>query len=153
MPEACNGLDVNCNGTINDCDPGSGSCTPSLVVTGSTPSSPSCIDFPVMKGSMGSFTYTCPGTGGTVTAVLGSTTFTGTVSNNFVTLDAFTDIGPPQTPDGCTWQDHHHIEGDIQSLTLTYSYSEMVIAKPPNVPGCWMPCTETGTVQISFPGG
>lgn len=149
-PEACNGVDENCNGTVNDCDPGSGSCTPMLLVTGSTPSSPNCIDFPVMKGSGGSFTYTCPGTGGTVTAVLGGIPFTGTVTNNDVSLDGFSTVGPPQTPDGCTWQDHHHIEGSIQSLTLDYTYSEMVIAKPPGA-NCWSPCTEVGTVQISFP--
>jgi hypothetical protein len=150
-PEACTGLDENCNGTVNDCDPGSGTCTPSLFVVGSTPSSPSCIDFPVTMGATGSFTYTCPGTGGIVTADLGGIDFTGTVTNNHVSLDAITTIGPPQTPDGCTWQDHHHIEGDIQSLTLTYSYSEMVIEKPAGP--CWSPCTETGTVQISFPMG
>jgi hypothetical protein len=149
-PEACTGADDNCNGTVNDCDPGSGTCTPTLLVTGSTPSSPNCIDFPVMKGSQGSFTYTCPGTGGTVTAVLGDISFMGTVSNNTVTLDGITTIGPPQTPDGCTWQDHHHIEGSIQSLMLTYTYSEMVIVHPPGIT-CWSPCTEKGTVQISLP--
>jgi hypothetical protein len=149
-PEACTGVDDNCNGTVNDCDPGSGTCTPKLLVTGSTPSSPNCIDFPVMKGSAGTFTYTCPGTGGTVTAVLGGTSFMGTVSNNYVKLDAFTTIGPPQTPDGCTWQDHHHIEGAIHSLMLTYTYSEMVVVKPPGI-NCWNPCTETGTVEVSFP--
>jgi hypothetical protein len=150
-PEACTGIDENCNGTVNDCDPGSGTCTPSLYVVGSTASSPGCIDFPVMMGSNGTFTYTCPGTGGTVTATLGTIEFTGTVTNNYVTLDAITTIGPPETPDDCTWQDHHHIEGDIHSLTLTYSYSEKVILKPSGVLSCWSPCTETGTVQISFP--
>jgi len=149
-PEACNGIDENCNGTVDDCDPGSGSCTPTLLVTGSTPSSPACIDFPVMMGSAGSFTYTCPGTGGAVTAVLGGITFTGTVTNNEVSLDGFATIAPPQTPDGCTWQDHHHVEGSIHSLTLDYTYSEMVIAKPPGAL-CWSPCTEVGTVQVTFP--
>ncbi len=149
-PEACNGLDENCNGTVNDCDPGAGPCTPTLNVTGSTPSSPNCIDFPVEAGSMGSFTYQCPGTGGTVTASLGGISFTGTVTDNGVSLDGFATIFPPQTPDGCTWQDHHHIEGTITSGMLTYSYSEMVIAKPPGTT-CWSPCTETGTVQIIFP--
>jgi hypothetical protein len=149
-PEACTGVDTNCNGTVNDCDPGSGTCTPMLNVTGSTPSSPNCIDFPVKMDSQGSFTYTCPGTGGTVTAMLGSISFTGTVSNNYVTLDADVTITPPQTPDGCTWVDHHHIEGSIQSLTLDYTYSEMVTVKPPGLT-CWNPCTETGTVQIILP--
>jgi hypothetical protein len=149
-PEACNGIDENCNGTVNDCDPGAGSCTPTLVVVGSTPSLPTCIDFPVTKGSQGSFTYTCPGAGGTVTAVLGGISFTGTVTNNYVTLDGYVTIVPPQTPDGCTWQDHHHIEGSIHSRTLTYTYAEVVIAKPPGT-ACWQPCTEQGTVQINFP--
>ena len=149
-PEACTGIDENCNGTVDDCDPGSGSCTPTLNVTGSTPSSPNCIDFPVMAGGHGTITYTCPGTGGTVTATLGGIPFTGTVTSNMVTLDGYATIYPPQTPDGCTWQDHHHIEGTIQSLSLTYSYSEMVIAHPPGA-NCWQPCTETGTVQIIFP--
>jgi len=149
-PEACNGLDENCNGTVNDCDPGSGPCTPTLFVTGSTPSSPNCIDFPVMMGSQGSFTYQCPGTGGAVTATLGGIPFMGTVNNNVVQLDGFATIFPPQTPDGCTWQDHHSITGSITSGTLTYNYSEMVIAKPPGVT-CWNPCTEVGTVKITFP--
>jgi hypothetical protein len=150
QPEACNGIDENCNGTVDDCDPGSGTCTPTLLVTGSTPSSPNCIDFPVMKGSQGSFTYMCPGSGGTVTAVLGGISFTGTVTNNMVMLDGVMTMYPPQTPDGCTWQYHHHIQGSIQSLMLEYHYSEMVIAQPPNAQ-CWLPCTEDGTVQISFP--
>jgi hypothetical protein len=151
VPEACNGIDENCNGTVDDCDPGSGACTPTLTVTSSTPSSPNCIDFPVMTGSPGTITYTCPGTGGAVTAVLGSITFTGTVTNNVVTLDSLVTINPPETPDGCVWQDHHHIEGDIHSLMLTYSYSEMVVSKPPGVGGCWSPCTEAGTVAVTFP--
>ncbi len=149
-PEACTGIDENCNGTVNDCDPGSGTCTPTLLCTGSTPSSPNCIDFPVMKGSEGSFTYTCPGTGGEVTAVLGNITFDGSVTDNYVTLDGYVTISPPETPDGCTWQDHHHIEGLIQSLSLAYTYHEMVIASPPGA-SCWSPCTETGSVQIIFP--
>jgi hypothetical protein len=149
-PEACNGVDENCNGTVDDCDPGSGTCTPTLLCTGSTPSNPACIDFPVMAGSMGSFTYTCPGTGGTVTAQLGAIEFTGTVTNNVVSLDGYATISPPNTPDGCTWQDHHHIEGTIQSLMLTYTYSEMVTVAPPGT-NCWQPCTETGTIQITFP--
>jgi hypothetical protein len=103
-----------------------------------------------MKGSMGSFTYTCPGTGGTVTATLEGIPFTGTVTNNIVTLDGFATMGPPGTPDGCTWQFHHHIEGSIKALMLTYTYAEKVLFGPPGVM-CWIPCTETGTVQISFP--
>jgi hypothetical protein len=151
-PEACNGIDENCNGTINDCDPGSGTCTPTLTVTGSTPSSPGCIDFPVSPGSQGSLTYTCPGTGGAVTAVLGGVTFHGTVTNNVVSLDAYTTTAPPNTPDGCTWQQHHHIQGNIPSGQVDYSYSEQVIARPPGAT-CWQPCTEVGTVAITWPGG
>jgi len=65
-------------------------------------------------------------------------------------LDGYATISPPQTPDGCTWQDHHHIEGDIHSLMLTYTYGEKVISKPAGIM-CWSPCTEEGTVQITFP--
>lgn len=151
-PEGCNGIDENCNGTINDCDPGAGTCTPTLTVTGSTPSSPSCIDFPVSKGSHGSLTYTCPGSGGAVTAVLDGITFHGTVTNNVVSLDAITTTPPSQSPDGCTWQEHHHIQGSIPSGHVDYSYSEMVIAQPAGAM-CWSPCTETGTVAITWTGG
>lgn len=150
--EACNGIDENCNGTINDCDPGSGTCSPTLTVTGSTPSSPSCIDFPVSKGGQGSLTYTCPGTGGAVTAVLAGVTFQGTVTNNVVSLDAYTTTSPPASPDGCTWQQHHHIQGSIPSGHVDYSYSEMVIARPAGTT-CWQPCTEVGTVAITWSGG
>jgi len=97
-PEACDGIDENCNHTINDCEPGSGSCTPTLDVVSSTPSSPNCIDFPVMAGSQGSITYQCPGNGGMVSAQLGGISFTGTVTNNNVTLDGFATISPPQSP-------------------------------------------------------
>ncbi len=150
--EACNGIDENCNGTINDCDPGAGTCTPTLTVTGSTPSSPGCVDFPVSKGSQGSLTYTCPGTGGAVTAVLGGVTFQGTVTNNVVSLDGFHTTSPPNTPDGCTWQEHHHIQGSIPSGRVDYSYSEMVIARPAGAM-CWSPCTEVGTIAITWSGG
>jgi hypothetical protein len=148
--EGCNGIDENCNGTVDDCDPGGGACTPTLLVTGSTPSSPTCIDFPVMKGSVGSFTYTCPGSGGSVTAVLDGISFMGTVTGNNLVLDGRITIAPPATPDGCTWQDHHHIEGSIPSRMLRYTYSEMVIAAPAGA-NCWGPCTEAGTVDVSFP--
>ena len=48
--ETCNGVDDDCDGIVDaDCD--SGGCAPTLLVTGSTPSSPSCIDFPVEPGS------------------------------------------------------------------------------------------------------
>ena len=102
-------------------------------------------------GSLGSITYQCPGNGGMVSAQLGGISFTGTVTNNNVTLDGFATIGPSQSPDGCTWQDHHHIQGVIQSGIVSYSYSEMVIAKPMGA-NCWNPCTEVGTVKIVWPG-
>ena len=141
--EICNGVDDNCNGVIDaDCE--MGDCQPALLVTGSTPSSPSCIDFPVIAGSSGTIQYPCGG--GLVTADLGGIHFTGSVSNNFVSLDAVVIQTPPQTPDGCTWQLSHHIDGALSSGTVTYSYSEAVIAGF----NCWQPCTETGVVQINW---
>ena len=144
--ETCNGIDDNCNGIIDaDCEVGD--CKPSLFVTGSVPSSPNCIDFPVMAGSAGSIEYPCGG--GPVTADLGGISFSGSVTNNHVELDGWAIVPPGQSPDGCTWQMHHHIEGTIPSGTVTYSYSEMVIVTPPGVM-CWFPCTETGTVKINW---
>jgi hypothetical protein len=147
--EICNGVDDNCNGVIDaDCE--QGDCKPTLLVTGSAPSSPGCIDFPVQAGSTGTIEYPCGG--GPVTAHLGDISFTGSVTNNFVTLDGIAVIPPNQSPDGCTWQNHHHIEGSIPSGTMSYSYSEMVLAEPPGS-NCWQPCTETGTVQIKWVAG
>ena len=147
--EICNGIDDNCNGII-DADCQMGDCKPTLLVTGSTPSSPNCIDFPVHAGGTGTIEYPCGG--GPVTAVLGGVSFSGSVVNNFVTLDGWAIILPSQSPDGCTWQNHHHIEGTIPSGVVSYSYSEAVIASPPAVM-CWQPCTETGTVKIKWAGG
>jgi Putative metal-binding motif len=144
--EVCNGVDDNCNGII-DADCQSGDCNPSLLVTGSTPSSPNCIDFPVMAGSSGSIEYPCDG--GPVTATLGGISFTGSVTNNVVTLIGTQIIPPTQSPDGCTWENTHEIHGTLSSGTVAYSYSEMVIVHPPNKT-CWSPCTESGTVQINW---
>jgi hypothetical protein len=144
--ETCNGIDDNCNGIIDaDCE--AGDCKPTLLVTGSVPSSPNCIDFPVTAGSTGTIEYPCGG--GAVTAQLGGIAFTGSVTNNDVTLDGIAIIGPGQSPDGCTWQLHHHIQGMLPSGMVSYSYAEMVIVKPPGVT-CWQPCTETGTVKINW---
>jgi hypothetical protein len=144
--EVCNGIDDNCNGII-DADCQVGDCKPTLLVTGSTPSSPACIDFPVKAGSTGTIEYPCAG--GPVKADLGGVQFTGSVTNNLVTLDGWSVIPAGQSVDGCTWQMHHHIEGMIPSGTVTYSYSEAVIDNPQGVQ-CWQPCTETGTVQINW---
>lgn len=142
--ETCNGVDDNCNGIIDaDCD--TGDCQPSLMVTSSIPSNPSCIDFTVTIGSSGVIEYPCAG--GMVTATLGGIAFSGSVANNFVSLDG---TGSAVGPDGCTWGTHHHIGGVVSSGTLTYSYSEMVTFKPPNVAFCWSPCTETGTVSVTW---
>jgi hypothetical protein len=142
--EICNGVDDNCNGVIDaDCEVGD--CKPTLLVTGSQPSSPGCIDFPVQAGSLGTIEYPCGG--GPVTAKLGGISFVGTVSGGFVSLDADVIIPPGQSVDGCTWQNHHHIEGLLPSGTVDYSYSEAVIAENGN---CWQPCTESGTVQINW---
>ena len=141
--EICNGLDDNCNGIIDaDCEVGD--CKPTLEVTGSTPSSPNCIDFPVEKGSMGAIEYPCGG--GPVTAQLGSIQFSGSVKNGVVSLDG-TAIVP--APDGCLWKTSHHISGTINQGQLNYSYSEEVFDMQ-GQPFCWSPCTETGTVKIKW---
>jgi hypothetical protein len=141
--ETCNGFDDNCNGIV-DADCTVGDCQPTLIVTGSMPSSPSCIDFPVEAGSTGMIEYPCGG--GMVTAQLGSVSFSGSVTNGFVSLDGVVIIPPSQSPDGCTWQTNHHIQGTISSGVINYSYSEMHISGN----NCWNPCTEVGTVQINW---
>jgi hypothetical protein len=139
--ESCNGVDDNCNGiTDSDCD--FGDCQPSLLVTGSTPSSPNCINFPVEAGSTGTIQYPC--TGGPVSAVLGSIAFSGSVTNGQVML-----TGTEQLigPDNCLWQMDHEIQGSITSGTLSYAYWETLLSPPP---GCWSPCTEVGTVAVQW---
>lgn len=139
--ETCNGKDDNCNGVVDaDCD--FGNCQPTLLVTGSTPSNPGCIDFPVEKGSTGTIEYPCGG--GPVTATLGSVTFTGSVTNGVVSLDGITQVVGPDT---CTWQTHHHISGNISSGQLSYAYDEHVVNPKP---GCWQPCTEIGSVEVRW---
>lgn len=143
--EVCNGVDDNCNGIIDsDCEVGG--CKPSLLVTGSRPSSPSCIDFPVGAGSTGQIQYPCGG--GPVTATLGGIAFAGSVTNNFVTLNGSVIVPPGQSPDGCIWRMDHHIEGDIPSGKLIYSYEESVVDTLGR--RCWSPCTESGTVTINW---
>jgi hypothetical protein len=141
--EICNGVDDNCNGIIDaDCEVGD--CQPTLEVTDSTPSSPTCIDFPVEAGSMGTIHYPCAG--GSVTATLGAIEFTGSVVDGMVSLDGeATVVGP----DNCLWRTTHHIGGQVSSGTLSYSYAEELLT--PDWPGCWMPCTETGEVKVTWP--
>lgn len=140
--EVCNGRDDDCDGEIDsDCE--FGSCSPSLLVTGSTPSSPNCIDFPVVKGSTGKIDYPC--TGGPVSANIGSILFSGTAQNNQVNLTGTArDVGP----DGCVWEFNHRIQGSLPSGQLTYSYSERVVES--NGRRCWQPCTEVGTVEVHW---
>ena len=142
ITEVCNGIDDNCNGTIDsDCE--EGDCTPTLLVTGSVPSDPNCVDFPVEAGSTGTINYPCEG--GVVSANLGGVPFTGTVTNGNVSLSgSVVFVGP----DGCTWQADHSITGWIPSGTLTYFYDETLLTTPPG--NCWSPCTETGTVDIDW---
>lgn len=140
--EVCNGFDDNCNGTVDaDCDVGD--CSPSLLVTGSTPSSPNCVDFPVEAGSTGTINYPC--TGGEVSATLGQIEFTGSVTNGQVSLMGTEII---IGPDGCQWQNDHFITGSIPDGTLEYFYQETLLTMPPF--GCWNPCTEVGTVEIHW---
>ena len=140
--ETCNGVDDNCNGII-DADCVVGDCKPTLDVVGSTPSSPSCIDFPVQAGSVGGIEFPCGG--GPVTAQLGDISFTGSVTNDVVSL-----VGTAEVvgPDHCTWQTTHHIDGVLSQGSLTYSYEEWVTHSGLNL--CWSPCTETGQVTIKW---
>ncbi|NUO52511.1 MAG: hypothetical protein HOV80_27000 [Polyangiaceae bacterium] len=139
--EVCNGVDDNCNGEIDsDCE--IGDCQPTLLVTGSVPSNPNCIDFPVEAGSTGTIQYPCGG--GMVTATLGSISFSGSVSAGFLSLDGVMVV---MGPDGCSWQTEHHIEGFIPGGALTYSYSEHVVISDGS---CWQPCTEVGDVVIEW---
>jgi hypothetical protein len=143
--EICNGIDDNCNGTIDaDCEVGD--CQPTLLVTGSTPSSPDCIDFPVEEGSTGGIQYPCGG--GPVSATLGSIPFSGSVANGFVSLSGTVVI---TGPDGCLWQTNHFIDGSISSGSLTYFYEEILLS--PNPGNCWQPCTETGVVEVDWMRG
>jgi hypothetical protein len=140
--EICNGFDDDCDGIIDsDCE--IGDCQPTLEVTGSTPSSPSCIDFPVTAGSTGTIHYPCAG--GPVTAVLGEIQFTGSVVDGWVTLDG---VATVVGPDNCLWQTSHHIDGQVSSGVLSYFYEELLLT--PEWPGCWMPCTETGDVAVTW---
>jgi hypothetical protein len=142
--ELCNGVDDNCNGVIDaDCEVGD--CKPQLEVTGSTPSSPSCIDFPVDAGSTGVIEFPCGG--GPVTATLGSVPFTGSVVNGVVSLDGeATVIGP----DTCIWKTTHHIGGSLYAGELTYTYSEAIVVPQPGPKLCWIPCTEEGVVTLRW---
>jgi hypothetical protein len=141
--ETCNGADDDCDGIVDaDCE--SGNCGPTLLVTGSVPSSSGCVDFPVMAGSIGLIQYPCAG--GQVTAELGTVPFTGSVEGGFVSLSGTAIIPADLSPDGCVWQTNHQISGTVSSGELSYSYSEMWVEGV----NCWYPCTETGTVQIQW---
>jgi hypothetical protein len=145
--ESCNGVDDNCNGIVDvDCD--FGDCNPQLTVTGSTPSSPGCIDFQVTKGSFGSIEYPC--NGGPVTANLDEVQFTGSVTpNGDVMLSGVKIIPPNETPDGCTWKTTHEITGNIHTTNLNYFYSEEILMAGGPLP-CWQPCTEVGNVKVDW---
>jgi len=143
--EVCNGVDDNCNGIIDsDCE--MGDCMPSLLVTGSVPSDPSCIDLPVEAGSEGTINYPCEG--GMVTATLGTVTFSGTVTaDGQVSLHGTEQI---IGPDDCLWKLDHSITGSLPGGTVQYFYEETLLTMPQG--DCWFPCTETGTVDIDWGG-
>lgn len=141
--ETCNGRDDDCDGIVDsDCE--SGDCQPTLVVTGSTPSSPSCVDFPVQASSTGMIQYPCGG--GFVTAQLGEVGFSGSVQNDHVSLTGTVIIGADRSPDGCVWRTDHAIEGNLSTGQLSYSYSENFVQGV----NCWSPCTEIGTIQVQW---
>ncbi len=141
--EVCNGVDDDCNGIVDaDCEVGH--CSPSLTVTGSVPSSPSCIDFPVRASTTGNLDYPCGG--GLLNATLGDISFEGSVSGGQVSLVGSAVISADQSPDGCVWVTRHEIDGDISSGELQYYYSEQIDGGR----NCWFPCKETGTVKVHW---
>jgi hypothetical protein len=145
-PETCNGRDDDCDGVVDaDCE--IGNCRPTLVVTSTTPSSPSCVNFPVETSSRGAIEYPCGG--GLVGATLGSVTFTGSVTNGEVSLMGSRIISAEESPDDCIWRTDHVIRGNISSGSLSYSYSEVFVSGF----GCWSPCTEVGTIEIQWTEG
>jgi len=141
--EICNGIDDDCNGII-DADCTVGDCQPTLLVTGSTPSNPGCIDFPIDKDSTGVIEYPCGG--GPVSAVLAGVPFTGSVQNGEVSLEGSDVV---TGPDGCLWQITHQISGSLSQGTLTYFYQEAII-DPSGPFMCWTACTEVGDVKIEW---
>jgi hypothetical protein len=141
--EMCNGRDDDCDDIVDaDCEVGN--CRPTLIVTGSTPSSPACVDFPVEQSSRGVIEYPCGG--GFVTAQLGSVGFSGTVTGGNVRLTGVRIIRASESPDGCVWETDHTIEGNVSSGRLSYSYFEFVLSGT----DCWNPCTETGTIEVQW---
>ena len=141
--EICNGIDDNCNGEIDsDCEVGG--CSPTLLVTGSVPSDPGCINLPVEAGSTGMINYPCEG--GAVSAVLGGIPFTGTVTADGEVSLYGNEVVPG--PGGCQWRDDHYITGNITTGVLDYFYDEVLLTNPPD--NCWLPCTEVGTVEIDW---
>ncbi len=145
IAEVCNGKDDNCNGIVDaDCD--QGDCEPTLLVTGSTPSSSKCIDFPVDKGSTGVIQFPCEG--GAVSAQLGDVYFTGSVQNGEVLLTGTLVV---TGPDDCIWRTDHAIAGSLYSGKLMYYYDELVIDTQGHW-NCWQPCTESGVVEIQWGG-
>jgi hypothetical protein len=141
--ETCNGVDDDCDGVIDsDCE--LGDCQPKLYVTGSTPSSPDCVDFPVERGTSGGIEYPCGG--GQVTATLGSIGFTGAVQDDYVSLSGQQIIGADRSPDGCVWRTTHSIAGTLSSGSLTYGYEEIFIEGS----NCWSPCTESGEIRVDW---
>lgn len=137
--EVCNGVDDDCDGVVDaDCEVGS--CSPQLLVTGSVPSSPRCIDFPIVKGSVGTLMFQCEGS--SVTADLGGVTMVGTVQSSVVNLVGA--VVQVYEGDGCTWEFTHTVSGSLINGDLTYGYSERVLSGT----RCANPCTEAGTVKV-----
>src|SRR5262249_23726628 len=104
-----------------------------------------CVDFPVESGATGTIQYPCAG--GSVTAKLGSISFSGSVQAGMVSLEGKAQI---VGPDNCLWETNHYIEGHISPGSLTYVYSEIIVAPRGSLAPCWQPCTESGTITIHW---
>lgn len=91
-------------------------------------------------------TLAFPCTGGAAMAVFPIGTFAGTVTAGQVDLVLDTTFTPG---DGCVWQSHQQIVGDLNTGALSYQYDEM---PAPGQRGCLPPCPIARAV-VATPDG
>jgi hypothetical protein len=115
-------------------------CTATFSVVSLVPSSSGCtLNEEVRAGSPATMTYPCAG--GAVTVRFGSQTFSGTVSAGQITV-----TNVDQFPfSSCTWESTQRISGTLASGTLSYSYSERVVAGGCSGVGA---CTASGSIAV-----